>query len=584
MNILFFIGLAILVFVLAIRFYARYLARQLGEDPSCPTPAQRINDGRDYVPTKPYVLFAHHFSAIAGAGPIVGPTLAILYGYLPGWLWVVFGGVFIGAVHDYLALFISMREGGKSIAEVARKTLGASGFTLFILFTILMLILVTSAFLNMTAVSLTSIWPLAKLGLEPGRTILKTVEIDGELNGRIGGIASMSVIIITGLSPFLGWLIYKRNLASYISYPLALGICIGSIVLGVYLPVRLSPNIWMIIISVYVIFAAGIPVWLILQPRDFINVQILYGGIGLLLFSLLVGGIKGEEILMPSLNLKEGVANLGLIWPMMFVMIACGAISGFHCLVAGGTSCKQVSNECDTRRIGYNAMLLESVLAVCVLLTLAVGLNFDDYRRVVYPGIMGLDAKLNPSNPVLAFSLAVGYLVNSAFGIPRDLATVFGILMIEGFVITSLDAAVRLNRYLFEELWSILFKHPPKIMRNHWFNAGLAVLLMWFFAYTNAVNVLWPIFGTANQLLAGLALIALSAWLIAGRRKYIFALFPAIFMMLTTISSLLILMKKYYSTHNYILLGMDFLLLLLSLGVVWLVAKKLSNRMKEPPG
>jgi len=575
MAVLFFIGLALIAYILAGRYYSRFLAKEMGEDSCLATPAHTVNDGRDFVPTKPHVLFAHHFSAIAGAGPIVGPTMAILYGYVPAWLWIVLGGIFIGAVHDYLSLFICMREGGKSMAEVARKTLGPTGFTLFILFTIVMLVLVTSSFLTMVSVSLTSLWPLAKLGLAEDQTLLKTMTVNGVVMGRIGGIASMSVIIITATSPFLGWLIYKKNISHWVSYPLAAFICIFSIIAGIHFPITLSSNVWTVIISIYVFFAAGVPVWVILQPRDFINVQILYAGILLLLAGLLVAGFTGSPIQMPVTNLKEGVANLGFIWPMMFIMVACGAISGFHALVAGGTTGKQLFNECDARRIGFNAMLLESILAVAVLMALCVGISFADYKTIVFPVATGVK-----SNPVLAFSLATGHLVNSTLKIPMDLGTVFGVLLVEGFVITTLDAAVRLNRYLFEELWEIVFEKPPKLLRNYWFNSGLSVALMWVLAYTNAFSALWPIFGSANQLLSALTLLTITAWLMARGKKYVFALAPAIFMMVTTIASLFILLKKYYLAGNYTLIVTDLLLLGLSVGVIVLMVSKISGKMK----
>jgi carbon starvation protein len=573
MTVLVYIGVSIIAFVLASRFYSGFLARNFGEDAARPTPACVIADGRDFVATKPYVLFAHHFSAIAGAGPIVGPTMAILYGYLPAWLWVVTGGIFIGAVHDYSALFICMREGGKSMAEVARKTLGPSGFMLFILFTIIMLVLVTSAFLSMVAVSLTSLWPLAKLGLSETQTLLHTEVIDGVVNGRIGGIASTSVVIITAFSPLLGWLIYKKNISGKIAYPLALTVCVGSILAGIKFPVILSGNVWTLIISVYVFFAAGVPVWVILQPRDFINVQILYAGIILLLVALLLSGASGAEIVMPAMNIKEGVANLGFIWPMMFILVACGAISGFHSLVAGGTTGKQLANECDARRIGYNAMLLESLLAVCVLLALGVGLSFADYKSIVFPAAAGVK-----SNPILAFSLATGHLIHNTLGIPADLGTVFGVLMVEGFVITTLDAAIRLNRYLFEELWAIMFKEPPALLKNYWFNSGLSVILMWVLAYTNAFSALWPIFGAANQLLAALALVTITVWLMVAGKKYVFALAPAIFMMATTMASLIILIGNYLKKANYILVVTDLFLLALSLAMIALTVKKVATR------
>lgn len=568
MNVLVVLGVAILAFGLASRFYSRYIARVLGEDPANPTPAVRSCDGRDFVPTKPYIVFAHHFSAIAGAGPILGPTMAILYGFIPAWLWLVFGAIFIGAVHDFTALFVSIREGGRSMAEVARKTIGNAGFNLFIGFTIIMIVLVTSSFLSATAISLTSLWPLAKIGVSEGQSFLKTVVKDGVVMGRIGGIASMSVIFITLCSPFLGWLLYRKGIKTVYAYLLALAICVGSIFLGIAYPVTLPSTTWMIIISVYVLFAAGVPVWLILQPRDLINVQILYGGIGLMVVSLFLSGSAGLSVSMPSFNLKEGVENLGLIWPMMFCTIACGAISGFHALVAGGTTGKQVACETDARRIGYNAMLLESVLAVCVILALGAAMNFGDYKSIVWP--MDPAAK---SNPILGFSLAAGHLFHRGLGIPVALGTVFGILLVEGFVVTTLDAAVRLNRYLFEELWNILFRQTPRLLKNYWFNSGLSVVLMGILAYSNAFNALWPIFGTANQLLAALVLLVVSVWLLLRQKKNAFTLIPAGFMVATTIASLVILMGNYIRNKNYTLVFADGLLMILSIGAIWLFVR-----------
>ena len=579
MNVLVLLLVALVLFWLASRFYARVIARILGEDPTTVTPAVQFEDGRDYVPTKRYVVFAHHFSAIAGAGPILGPTLAALYGYVPAWLWIVFGGIFIGAVHDFTALFICMREGGKSMAEVARRTLGHWGFNLFLAFTILMLILVTASFLSATAISLTSVWPLAKIGAVEGETFLKTVVQDGVVMGRIGGIASTSVIIITLSSPLLGWLIYRRGIPGMVAFALAVGICVVSVVVGIWLPVSLRPEVWMVILSVYVLFAAGAPVWFILQPRDFINVQILYGGMALMAVSVLITGAGGLTMTAPQLNVAEGVKHLGFIWPMMFITIACGAISGFHSLVAGGTTGKQLMKETDARKVGYNAMLLESLLAVLVLVAICSTLRFDDYKAIVWP----TDPAVK-SNPILGFSLAAGHLFQQGLGIPVALGTVFGILLVEGFVVTTLDAAIRLNRYLFEELWTILFRNPPALLKHYWFNSGLAVILMWVLAYSNAFNRLWPIFATANQLLAALGLLAIAAWLLVRGKRTLFVLVPAVFMVITTVASLLVLFQSYAAQRNYPLLIANVLLLILSAGVVGLFLRTFVGRRKGTRG
>lgn len=552
------------IFGLASRFYARRIAKNLGVDLNRKTPACEINDGRDYVPTRLPVLFAHHFSAIAGAGPILGPTMALIYGTTPGILWLIIGAVFIGAVHDFTSLFVCIREKGRSMAEVARGSIGNAGFVLYILFTIVLILLVTSSFLTATATSLTSMWPIEKLGLSSGQTLLRVVERDGVQLGVIGGIASTSVIIITFFSPFLGYLLYKRNFPIYPAYVIAGVVSVLSVFVGIHFPVTLKPEVWMVIISIYCIFAAGVPVWVILQPRDFVNVQILYLGLFGLFAGIVVGGFNGLTLKVPSINIDEGVSNLGLLWPMLFITIACGAISGFHAMVAGGTTSKQISSEAHAKRIGYDGMLLESVLALLVVLAIGSSLDFSDYRNIVWYPAEGMR-----SNPILAFSLAIGNLFNSTFSIPVSIGTIFGILLLEGFVITTLDAAVRLNRYLFEELWNIIFKgNAPQFLRNYWVNSGISVLLMWVLAYSNAFSALWPIFGTGNQMLAALSLIAVSMWLLVRGKRVIYTFVPAIFMIATTIASLVILMKKYISTGNKTLIAADFFLLVFSAGVI----------------
>lgn len=583
MNVMFPLVAGVLIFTLASRFYARKVAKNLGVDPGRKTPACEINDGRDYVPTRLPVLFAHHFSAIAGAGPILGPTMALIYGTAPGLFWVILGGIFIGAVHDFSSLFVCMREKGRSMAEVARSSIGNSGFVLYILFTIVLIVLVTSSFLVATATSLTSMWPVEKLGLASDQTLLRVVEKDGIKLGVIGGIASTSVIIITLFSPILGYLLYKRNFPTYPAYVIAAVVSVFSVIAGIHFPVTLKPEVWMVIISIYCLFAAGVPVWVILQPRDFINVQILYLGLFGLFAGIVLGGFSGLTIQVPAFNLSEGIKSIGFLWPMLFITIACGAISGFHAMVAGGTTSKQISSETHAKRIGYDGMLLESVLALLVILALGSSLDFSDYKSIVWQPAPG-----SKSNPILAFSLAIGHLFNNTFSIPISIGTIFGILLLEGFVITTLDAAVRLNRYLFEELWNIIFKgNTPQFLKNYWVNSGISVILMWILAYSNAFSALWPIFGTGNQMLAALSLIAVSMWLLVRGKRVIYTFVPAVFMIATTIASLVILMKKYIAAGNRTLIVADFFLLVFSAGVI-LVAiqayiKVRNGKVKEIP-
>lgn len=561
MNLLALLIATLIIFFFANRWYGRGIERLLKVNDEEPTPAVACRDDRDFVPTKPHVLFGHHFATIAGAGPILGPTMAILYGFLPAWLWVIIGGIFFGAVHDFTSLVVSVKEGGRSIAEVTRRTLGKAGFLLFIIFTLLMLYLVCGAFLNAIAVSLTSRWPVEKLGLEPGQHLLREViGPDGQVYGVIGGIASTSVIVITFLAPLLGFLVYRRGIPVILAYLVAIFIAFGSILIGFRYPVTLDAKTWMIIISVYCLFASALPVWLLLQPRDFTNVQILYGGMLLLAVGVIATGSSGLKVNIPLTNVGEGIQNLGLLWPMLFITIACGAISGFHALVAGGTTAKQVDRQRNIRTIGYGAMLLESVLASLVLFAIAGGLSFIDYKHIVWPS-----PGAGQSNPVLAFSLSVGHLIQKAFGLPIYVGTIFGILMLEGFIITSLDTAIRFIRYLYEELWAVVWPNGPSFIRLPHFNSALAVLGMWGLAAGNAFSSLWPIFGSANQLLAALTLITLTVWLTVRGLKNWFTLIPALFMSATTIASLLILLfSKYLPQRNWTLVCADIFLLVLA--------------------
>lgn len=576
MNVLWFLIGALLFTVLGYRFYSGRIARILGEDKQRVTPACEFNDGIDYCPTKGQVVFAHHFASIAGAGPIIGPTMAIMYGTVPVWLWVVIGGIFFGAVHDYVTLFVSIRERGRSIAEIARKSLGDLGFGLMIAFTIVMILLVTSAFLVASATSLTSLVSLEQMKLASDQAILKTVIKDGAAFGRIGGIASTSVIVITLLAPIIGFMNYKKNVSLGITVPFAILVCIISIVIGLWAPISLDVNVWMIVLSLYTLVAAGVPVWILLQPRDFSNVFILYAGLILLVAGTIGAGIQGVTAVAPAFNIAGGASApaLGLIWPFLFITVACGAISGFHALVAGGTVSKQVTCEPHARVIGYGGMLLETMLAVGVIIALSVGIPFDEYIHIVHP-------ESGSSNPILAFALAMSGLMHKGLNIPMVYGTVFGILMVEGFVATTLDTAVRINRYLFEELWAILFKTPPKWLRSYIFNSSLSVALMLILAFTNAFSAIWPIFGTANQLLAALTLITLAAWLAANRKKNGFLLLPAAFMIITTIFALIFLAERYFTKGNYILLAADIVMVLLSAGLIGVAVKTFLKKERK---
>ncbi len=575
MNLLLVLGVSIVALLLGYIFYGRFIEKNFDVDGSHVTPAVELKDDVDYVPTHKIVIFGHHFASIAGGGPIIGPCVALIFGFAPVWLWIVLGTIFIGAVHDYSVLLASMREKGRSIAEIAEKTLGRTGFLLFIGFTIIMLLMVTSVFLTLTTTALASKYPVEFFG--GGDLGIRTVVENGITYAVIGGIASTSVIVITCCAPILGYLLYKRKANPWLMSVVAIAICAVSIKVGLMFPIKIDSFLWMIILSVYTIFAAGVPVWVVLQPRDFTNSFLLYGGVIGMLTGSIILGLQGAVVEAPMFNLGAGAEHLGYVWPVLFITVACGAISGFHALVAGGTTAKQVNFEKpDSRIVAFGGMSLEALLAIMVIITIGCGLSYDKLCGIVFPTDVAVK-----SNPVLAFALGVGGLLNRAVGLPVVYGTVFGILMVEGFVVTTLDTAVRLNRYLFEELWRVIFKKVPKILNTYIFNSALCVVLMFVLAYFNAFKQLWNLFGAANQLLASLSLITVSIWLLKKGKKYLFTMIPGLFMLVTTIVALVvILVKEYIPKGNWMLSAGDIILLCLAAGVCVMSFKQFNKSRK----
>ncbi len=598
------IGLLVLVIAglvlsLGARRYARFLARSWGEDTGRLTPAARLNDGRDYVPSPTAVVFAHHFASIAGAGPIIGPVIALCYGWGPAVVWVVLGSLLIGGVHDYLATFMAVREGGRSIALVARRLLGTGPFLALMLFLLVTLGLVCATFLNLSATALTSLVPHARLGLPEAQQLFRVVGQGDARQVVIGGIASTSVIVITLAAPLMGWLYIRRQVPVWICSLIAIGICAVSIAAGLRFPVALSAgpmlgsftgtDIWKLLLAVYVLIAAGVPVWIFLQSRDFINVHILYAGLTALAVVLLVGGLRGTGVeaaaRIPMLDVANGTRALGTFWPALFITIACGAVSGFHSLCAGGTTCKQLKSERAVRQVGYWGMILEGFLALSVVAVVLVGTSRLDYLRDVHPTLLQLGGA---PNPILSFAMAVGTATQGALGVPVAVGALAGMVLLEGFLVTTLDTAVRLMRYLLEEMWRVIFglgtldaqaapdetggtdgipatlaveerngtaapsptphrtaSWPARLLGHYWVNSAIAVALMLWFAFSGGVMTLWSLFATANQLLAAFALLLGALWLRKRQRSTWAALVPAGFMVATTAASLVLLFRKY---------------------------------------
>lgn len=636
MTILLILLVAGVALLLGGVFYAPLIARLMGEEKSRTTPAVEINDGRDYVPTKTPVVFAHHFASIAGAGPIIGPVMAMLYGWGPALLWIVLGGIFLGGVHDFVATYMTMREGGKNVTVVARRYIGSAAFVMMLIMLVAILVLVCAAFLDLSATALTSKVALSELGMKSGQTLFCEQSIVNPRTGveepyaLIGGIASMSVIVITAFSPLMGFLYIKKQCPVWICSILAMAICAVSIGIGLKWPVSVSPLAWKLMISGYVLLAAGLPVWFFLQSRDFTNVHILYVGMVFLLVALVAAGLRGGAAVagspIPWSNLAEGTKAQGPIWPVMFITIACGAVSGFHSLCAGGTTCKQLASERAARKVGYWAMLLESLLAVCVLCCLITGLSLGTYKSYCYPAGGG-------GNAVLTFAMAVGHTVHHGLGLPVAAGALGAMLLLEGFLVTTLDTAIRLTRYMIEEGWATFFgqydvfarlvktsdafvdgpncgpqriepagagglavNEPPvrcavftaspipthgvkravlQFLQHYWVNSGIAVGLTLLLGLTNGYAVVWRIFGSANQLLAALALWVGTVWLMSKGRQYWFAIVPAVAMFVTSMTMLVRLLVTQYipgwragQTGMAALLVADVIVLTMTMGVL----------------
>ena len=630
------------------RFYAPLISRVLGERPERITPAVAVNDGRDYVPTRTAVVFAHHYASIAGAGPIIGPVLAILYGWGPALLWILLGGVFLGAVHDYVATFVTMREGGKNLTVVARRYIGPASFIMMLVILVAILVLVCAAFLDLSATALTSEVALSDLGLAKGQTMFREVNVvnprtgESEPHAVIGGIASTSVIVITACSPLMGFLYLKRKWPIWVCSLLAIGICVVSILIGMKWPVAVTPSTWKLMISGYVLFSAGVPVWLFLQSRDFINVHILYVGMVFLFITLLAAAVRGGGEMagaaaIPLNNWAAASEKLGSGWPVLFITIACGAVSGFHSLCAGGTTCKQINNESAARHVGYYAMLLESFLAVCVVCCLIVGLSLSGYKGYCYPA-------MGKGNAVLTFAMSVGYTVHAGWGLPVAAGALGAMLLLEGFLVTTLDTAIRLTRYMIEEGWATFFgrydvfaeaepsetkqatpspretielsgagglsiekpfatERPQageiiqtggvlrallRTLKYYWVNSGIAVALMLLLGWGQGYKVLWSIFGSANQLLAALALLVGTTWLMRRKRTIWYTLIPALFMLATSLTMLIrLLVVKYipgvleHTTGMMPLLIADVVVLGMTSGIIVMIVRRWAGAENE---
>lgn len=540
------IGLiGILFFVLAYRYYGEFLAKNIfklsSEENPDKTPAHTEYDGVDYIPSKRPVLFGHHFSSIAGAAPIVGPAVAAIWGWVPALIWVVCGVIFMGACHDFGALVISMRHKGGSIAQVAEKILGPRSRTL-ILLVIFFLVWMVIAVFALVIANLFITFPASVLPV------------------------NFEIIIAV----LMGVLINKKKKSLTLPSILAQITLFIMIWLGTKFPLSLSVfgenelMAWMVLLLIYSYIASILPVWALLQPRDYINCHQLFLGLTLMVVGLIV---VSPKMVAPAFNLNPVGAPPW--FPFLFITIACGAISGFHGLVSSGTTSKQVENWKDAKSIGYGSMLGEGLLALLATLAVCTGFSSEGAWHQHYASwgaANGLSAKIN------AFVQGAGKFVQG-LGIPEDFSqTVIAVLIIS-FAATSLDTACRIQRYIIQEFGKSL---NIKILENRFIGSGVAVGSAFLLMLTSDKGKgglhLWPLFGATNQMLAGLTLIVITVWLIKKKRNAISFYLPAIFLILMTTIALILNIRSFAIKENWMLTIIGVVLFFTQL---WIIAEAL---------
>ena len=479
---------AIAIFVIAYLTYGRWLAKQWGIDPTRKTPANELEDGVDYVPAKAPVLLGHHFASIAGAGPINGPIQAAFFGWVPAFLWIVIGGIFFGAVHDFGALFASVRHKGLSIGAVIEENISKKCKTLFTIFAWLVLILVVAAFGDIVANSFT------------GST-------------ANGSVATASLLFIP-LSIAFGFLVYRKNAPLLIS-TIAGCVCLAiAIAVGIAFPIMLPKSFWLGFVIVYIFIASTAPVWILLQPRDYLNSFLLYFMIG----AAVVGIFVANPVIQTPAFVGFNVNGQSL-FPVLFITVACGAISGFHSLVGSGTTSKQLDNEKDALLIGYGGMLIECVLAVISLI--AIGTLSAD----------GSIAATGATAPAVVFATAISNFL-AQIGLPTSVTFTIISLAVSAFALTSLDTATRLGRFMFQELFP-----KNKTLSNMYVSTAITAGIGFIFCLAGYQNV-WPLFGACNQLVAVPAFLCLATYLKRKGKNEKMLYIPMIFMLCATITSL----------------------------------------------
>ena len=507
MSALLLIVLAIVIFVVAYLTYGRYLAKTWGIDPSRTTPAHEMEDGVDYVPAKTAVLMGHHFSSIAGAGPINGPIQAAFFGWVPCFLWIVIGGIFFGAVQDFSSIFVSIRHKGMSLGEVIEENIGKKARVLFTVFAWLVLLLVIAAFADIVANSFIG----ASYGGSTGN----------------GSVATASLLFIP-LAIAFGFFVYRKNAPMVVASVIGVILLAACVAIGLAFPIVLSKNFWLAFVFIYIMIASVTPVWILLQPRDYLS--------SFLLYFMMIAAVIGIFAAHPTVEIPAFIGfHVGnsYLFPTLFITIACGAISGFHSLIGSGTTSKQLDNEKDALMVGYGSMLIECVLAVISLIAVAT-LTTD-----------GQFAAAGFASPTVVFAQAISGFF-ATIGMPETaVSATYTIisLAVSCFCLTSLDTGTRLGRFMFQELFAGT-EVGKKMKLDNMYVATIITAICGFALCLAGYAKVWPLFGACNQLVAVPAFLAVGTYLKKHNKNNKMLYIPIIFMATATLVSLFFSFKN----------------------------------------
>lgn len=553
MNGLLLLGLSALILVVAYLFYGRYLVKTWGIDPKATTPAVAKEDGTDFVPTNKWSVFAHQFSSIAGAGPVTGPVMAMMFGWLPAFLWVIVGGVFFGAVQDFGALYASVKTEGKSMGQIIEKYIGRKGKKLFFLFCWIFTLIVIAAFADMVAGTFNGI------------------SADGAKLAPNASAASISILYVFVAMAF-GLFLKKVKLEGLPKVILGIALIIAMLALGIMFPVYATKTTWIYVVFVYIFFASVTPMWLLKTPRDYLTTFLFIG--------MIVAAVIGVFVSNPTITTPAFVgfksASGSYIFPTLFVTIACGAVSGFHSLVSSETSSKLVENEKDMLQVGYGSMLLESLLAILVIVIVGALPNLK--ASGVLDSTLANMALADTATPFTKFSAGVTGLV-AQLGLPQSWGLCIMTMFVSALALTSLDAVARISRMSFQEFFEVEEGQEPsglvKVLTNKYVSTIISLVCGYLLSLGGYINI-WPLFGSANQLLAAMVLISLAVFLKVTGRKGFMLYIPMVLMFIVTMTALVQaiygIVMKLFVTGGFVLMvdGLQLVvaILLVALGLM----------------